>query len=107
MLSGTLGFTVDGVTCPDTNGVGVNAIGGIFNCGLTGTTFKVECTTECSPYMWIMELMLWQDKVQTIDGTPYYLNDGSACNSKDVNYAFSTGSYWYDAYDGYYDIFCA
>ena len=38
--------------------------------------------------------MLWQDKVQTIDGTPYYLADGSACNGKDVDKAFNDGSYW-------------
>ena len=95
MSSGTVTFTVDGVACPDTNGVGVDAIGGIFNCGLTGTTFRVECTTECAPYFVINELMLWSDKVQTIDGTPYYLNDGSACSGDDdVDKAFSTGSYW-------------
>ena len=41
MTSGTVTFTVDGIECPETNGVGVNAIGGVFNCGLTGTTFKV------------------------------------------------------------------
>ena len=63
MSSGTVEFTVDGVTCPDTNGVGVDAIGGIFNCGLTGTTFKVECTTECSDFLHIVELVLWKDKV--------------------------------------------
>ena len=59
MSSGTVTFTVDGEECPDTNGVGVDAVGGIFNCGLTGTTFKVECTTQCNDYMWIVELVLW------------------------------------------------
>ena len=109
MTSGTVTFTVDGVECPDTNGVGVDAIGGIFNCGITGTTFRVECTTKCAPMFRIVELMLWSDKVQTIDGmgTPYYLPGGSACSIlRDVDKAFSTGSYWYAA-RSVYNIFCA
>ena len=47
MTSGTITFSVDGKLCPDTGGVGVNAIGGVFNCGLRGQTFRVECTTVC------------------------------------------------------------
>ena len=39
--SGTLEFTVDGNVCPDTNGVEINLAGGLFNCSLTGFTFKV------------------------------------------------------------------
>ena len=48
MSGGTVEFFVDGVKCPDTGGVGVNGIGGLFNCGLTGQTFVVECTTTCT-----------------------------------------------------------
>ena len=49
MLSGLIKFTVDGIPCPDTNGVGDNTggttgpLGGVFNCGLTGTKFKLYC----------------------------------------------------------------
>ena len=39
MTSGTIEFTVDGVVCPDTSGVGDGAIGGVFNCNLTGSYF--------------------------------------------------------------------
>ena len=39
--TGTLKFTVDDIECPDTDGVGVGAVGGAFNCNLIGTTFKV------------------------------------------------------------------
>jgi len=49
MTSGTIEFYVDGVRCPDTSGVGVNGVGGVFNCGLSGYNFKAICTTPCSP----------------------------------------------------------
>ena len=60
MTSGTVKFYIDGVECPDTGSVGVNAIGGIFNCGLTGSTFEAVCTTPCEPYMSIVEVFLWK-----------------------------------------------
>ena len=41
LISGTVEFFVDEVKCPNTNSVGVNAVGGIFNCGLSGTRFQV------------------------------------------------------------------
>ena len=47
MTSGTMKFFIDGVECPDTGGVGVNGVGGLFNCGLEGSVFVAECTTVC------------------------------------------------------------
>ena len=40
MTSGTVKFYVDDVECPNTNDVGVNAVGGVFNCNLNGNTFR-------------------------------------------------------------------
>ena len=59
MKTGTIKFKLDGKECPDTNGVGVNAKGGVFNCGLWGSYFLIECTTACEPYMAIREIKLW------------------------------------------------
>ena len=81
MTSGTVKFYIDGVECPNTNGVGVGAVGGLFNCGLTGSTFEARCTTPCSPYFSVVELFLWKDKAMTLDGEPYYLEDGSGCTN--------------------------
>ena len=60
-------FYIDGVECPETNGIGIDAVGGLFNCGLTGTTFKVECTTFCSPGFAIVEIFLWKYTALTVD----------------------------------------
>ena len=49
MKKGTIKFYVDDEECPDTNGVGVDAIGGVFNCGLSGKMFSVVCTDKCEP----------------------------------------------------------
>ena len=47
MTSGDIEFYVDnsGVwqLCPDTNGVGSSGKGGVFNCGLTGSKFSIDC----------------------------------------------------------------
>ena len=76
MASGEVKFYIDGIECPDTNGVGVGAVGGLFNCGLSGSTFEARCTTACSPFMSVVEIKLWKDKAMTLDGTQYYLGDG-------------------------------
>lgn len=49
MTDGEIKFYIDDVECPDTSNVGLNAIGGVFNCGLTGRVFRAECTTTCTP----------------------------------------------------------
>jgi len=77
MTAGTMNFYVDGVLCPDTNGVGVNAIGGVFNCGLSGKTFEARCEPECDTKMAVIELKLWKQKILTVYGTPYMF-DGNA-----------------------------
>ena len=78
--SGTMEFSVyDGtswIICPNTNGVGTNAQGGVFNCGLTGTKFRVKCTTLCQPNLSIVEVFIWTDDVVSIGGTQYYLGGG-------------------------------
>ena len=71
MTSGLVKFYIDDVECTDTNSVGVDAVGGLFNCGLTGSSFTAKCTIACSPYMSIREIVLWKDKAMTLDGTIY------------------------------------
>ena len=78
MTNGEIKFYIDDVECPDTNGVGVGAIGGVFNCGLTGSAFKAVCTTTCSPFMNIVEIKLWKDTVMTLDDTKVYFPGGEA-----------------------------
>ena len=99
MASGTMKFYVDQVECPETNGVGVDAKGGVFNCGLTGTTFEVKCTDACTPSMKIVEISLWTDKVMTINGTPHYVGDAEVCPfyQTDLEKLFGIGSYWFGA----------
>ena len=55
--------------CSDTGGVGVDAVGGVFNCGLAGIGFKAECTTTCSSNVAIIELFLWKHQVLSIPDT--------------------------------------
>lgn len=71
MTSGTIKFYADGVLCPDTAGVGVNAVGGVFNCGLVGKKFEVICTGVCSPNFAVRELKVWKAKVLNV----YALNN--------------------------------
>ena len=56
MTAGTIKFYVDNVPCPDTNGVGVNAIGGVFNCDLVGSSFVAFCEDTCTPNLSIVEV---------------------------------------------------
>ena len=70
MTSGTVNFKVDGSPCVDTNGVGVNGAGGVFNCGLTGSTFELYCDPACNELS-IVELKIWQTKVLTLTGSSY------------------------------------
>ena len=102
MTGGIVTFSVDGVTCPDTNGVGVNAEGGVFNCGLYGSTFKLECTTACTTELAIVELKLWKTTSMNLFGTPSILS-GNVYRSWKAGYVwdassmvevFGTGSAW-------------
>ena len=117
MTSGEIKFYIGGVECPDTNGVGVNAIGGVFNCRLTGSTFGARCTTPCSPFLSVVELFLWKEEAMTLSGTPYYVADSHGCTnfswdsydgefSYDTEKLFGTGSYWYQATD-WLQVFCS
>ena len=77
MTSGTIEFFVDGEPCPDTGGVGVNAIGGVFNCGLYGRHFEVRCTDVCSPNFAVSELKVFIYDALTVDGTSYIWDDST------------------------------
>ena len=54
----------------------------------------------------ISQLVIWKEKVLTLNGAPYYLADGGPCDSRDVNIVFNHGSKWYYA-DNKNNIFCA
>ena len=97
MTGGTVTFSVDGVTCPDTNGVGVNGQGGVFNCGLYGSTFRLECTIACTTDLAIVELKLWKTRSMNLFGTPSILSGNSYLSTFDENAmpaVFGTGSVW-------------
>ena len=70
MTSGRMRFYVDNQECPSGN-VGPNAVGGAFNCGLTGTTFKVICTETCSPSLAVSEIKLWDTQIISVGGQAY------------------------------------
>ena len=97
MTSGTVKFYVDGVECPDTGGVGVNAIGGVFNCNLEGNLFKAICTDVCSPNMAVQEVKLWLLTALTVadDGTAYTFEGNTEVIGKpyDLEKVFGVGSY--------------
>ena len=67
-------FYIDSVECPETNGVGIDAVGGLFNCGLTGSNFKAICETPCSPYLSVVELKVWKLHALSLSGTAYQLD---------------------------------
>ena len=93
MTAGTIKFYVDDVECPDTSGVGVNAVGGLFNCGLTGFRFKAICTTTCTPNFAIRELKLWQAKVMNVyANNDFYVLPGNT-GSYNLSKLFLTGTY--------------
>lgn len=95
MTSGTIKFYVDDVECPDTSGVGVNAIGGVFNCDLEGTIFTAVCEGTCSPYFAVQELQLWRDEIVSHTGTPYRLaGNVDSPYANDADKVFETGSYF-------------
>ena len=71
MTSGRLKFYVDDTECPDTGNVGLNAIGGVFNCGLSGRTFKVICAETCSPSLAVNEIKVWKTSILSTKGTLY------------------------------------
>ena len=77
MTGGTVQFFVNGVECPDTNGVGVNAIGGVFNCDLEGNHFEARCTEACTPFMAVYEIELFTRSALTADpdGVAYFFRN--------------------------------
>ena len=73
--------------CPDASGVGVGAVGGVFNCGLAGVGFKAECTTTCSSNVAIIELFLWKHQVLSLPDTygESYILQSDQMNQADQN----------------------
>ena len=68
MASGTINFKVDDEFCLDTNGVGIAAKGGVFNCGLTGSTFTLYCDPSCSSELAVSVLRIYKGIVLTTTG---------------------------------------
>lgn len=95
MTSGRLKFYVDDTECPSPGTVGLNAIGGVFNCGLSGTKFKVMCTETCSPFFAINEIKLYKSSILSTKGTPYNFVNNVHLPDKyesDINKLFFDGS---------------
>ena len=105
MTSGRMRFYVDDQECPSDN-VGVNAVGGVFNCGLSGRVFKIMCTETCSPYLAVNEIRLWKSSILSTKGTPYNFegNVSDLAFKSDINKIFFDGSIrasrgnWYQIY---------
>ena len=104
-------FYVDGEECPDTNGVGVETVGGVFNCGLFGTSFEVRCTEACEPQLSLAQVFLWKERAVTIEGAAYSSDAGYGCSSSwpidDNNLLFTTGSCWHEFYSSMSSCYCA
>lgn len=101
MTSGTIKFYVNDQLCLDTSGVGVNAVGGVFNCGLKGTRFKAICDTICWPKLAVRELKLWKGHVlNVVASNNIYTLPGNdlitkvePLSSLDINKVLLTGSF--------------
>lgn len=101
-------FSVDGVVCPDTSGVGVNGEGGLFNCGLQGETFKLECTSACTTELAIVELKLWKTRTLNLHGTPSIMSGNAyyqdLWTDSDLLKVFGTGSLWMTAGQSWWHV---
>lgn len=93
MTAGLIKFYVDGVVCPDTNGVGINASGGVFNCDLVGSEFLAICEETCTPNLAITEVVIWQLKAVSIGGNPHTF-EGNSVTRGDINKVFEGGTYF-------------
>ena len=96
MTSGTIWFeNVDYELCPDTSGVGVDAVGGVFNCGLTTTDFYLYCDPACEPALAVLEVRIWTDFVVSHLGTPYRFEGNQELQGYpyDMEKVFKTGTY--------------
>lgn len=95
MTGGTIKFYVDDVECPDTSGVGVNGVGGAFNCGLAGRVFTARCTETCTPNFSVTEVKLWKPKIVSLGGTVYHWdgNIDASGHENDASKVFGVGSY--------------
>ena len=95
MNEGTVKFYVNDQECPDTSGVGVNALGGVFNCNIWGNNFEARCTETCKPSLSVIEIKLWQFTALTVlEGSPYIFPGNSVSNEKNtLEKVFGVGSY--------------
>ena len=71
MTGGALSFSVDGTACDNDPGVGFG--GGVFNCGKTGTSFTLTCTSACTPKLAIVELKLYKLATLNLEGSAYLM----------------------------------
>ena len=90
-----MNFYVDSVLCPDVNGVG--STGGVFNCGLIGSSFTIECETGCDmSNQMVRELAIWDENAITIYGSASKFDCNEACYSGETDNLgpfFGAGSY--------------
>ena len=110
-------FYVDGAECSDTTGAGSiweDVSGGVFNCGLFGTSFEVRCTTACEPKLSLAQIFLWKERAVSIEGETYpeISTDGYACDSSSWplnanSLLFNAGSCWYEMDTNLGACYCA
>lgn len=97
MTSGTIHFTtsIDDTPCPDTSGVGIDAVGGVFNCGLPSTNFYIYCDPACEPRFAVQEIRIWTDQIVSHLGTPYMFEGNVELEEyqSDMDKVFKTGTY--------------
>ena len=66
MTAGTIQFTVDDKACYTST----TASGGVFNCGLTGSKFKISCDSkECTPNFAVSMVRIWTESA--VSASPY------------------------------------
>ena len=64
-------FYVGDKICSDPNNAGNKGVGGVFNCGEAGRSFKAQFGPGCSGTWEVAEIQLWMEKIMSIYGTPY------------------------------------
>ena len=95
MNEGTVKFYVNDQECPDTSGVGVNALGGVFNCNIWGNNFEARCTETCKPALSVIEIKLWRFTALTVlEGSSYiFPGNSESYEENTLEKVFGVGSY--------------
>ena len=104
MYNGTLKFSVDGEDCPETNDVGTHAKGGVFNCGLLGSVFRVYCDPSCIPSFAVQEVKLWKETALSATGSAYLFSNNIYSYAGDADKVFKRGSFELGSYEGDFSL---